>query len=183
MLYLWVSHARDYVITTASHLFFKLKWFFDNQKDVAVELLVDEAKKVENFRSTYEADKGSFLSRDEYFDLSDEETNHCNSGNRGRETNSVKVLSYLNERRKELFVLKVYPRVMKVFRKYSCIIPSSAPAQRLFSVGDGIFTPKRNMLGIGMFEKLLLLKKSKKEIKSYDEAVINVLCIFFLFIS
>ena len=94
------------------------------------------------------------FSEDEYFDLSDEETNLDNSGNRGRETNSVKmeVLSYLNERRKELYVLKVYPRIMKVFRKYNCIIPSSAPAERLFSVAGGIFTPKRNMLGDGMFE-------------------------------
>ena len=94
---MWVCHARDYVMATASHPFFKLKWFPDNQKDVAVELLIDEAKKVEDFRSTYEADKGSFLSGDEYFDLKDEETTHCNSGNRGRETNSVKVLSYLNK--------------------------------------------------------------------------------------
>ena len=65
----------------------------------------------------------------------------------------------------EIFVLKVYPRAMKVFRKYSCIIPSSAPAQRLFSVGDGIFTPKRSMLGIGMYEKLLLLKEASKKLK------------------
>ena len=53
------------------------------------------------------------------------------------------VLSYLNERRKKLSVFKVYPRVMKVFRKYNCIIPSSASAERLFSVGGGIFTLKK----------------------------------------
>ena len=111
--------ARDYVITTASHPIFKLKWFPDNQKDVAVELLVSEAKKVEDFRSTYKANKGSFTSGDEYFDLSDEETAPDNSGNHGRETNSVnvEVLSYLYERQKELSVLKVYPRIKKVFRK------------------------------------------------------------------
>ena len=57
------------VIATASDPFFKLKLFPDNQKDVAVELLVDEAKKVENFRSTHEADKGGFWSGDEYFVL------------------------------------------------------------------------------------------------------------------
>ena len=152
-------HARDYIIATASHPFFKLKWFPDNQKDVAVELLVDEAKKVEDFRSTDEADIGSFLSGDECFDLSDEETIRANSGNHGRETNSVKVevLSYLNERRKELSVLKLYSILTKVFRKYNCIILLSTPAERLFSVGDGIFTPERNMLGDGMFEKPLLL--------------------------
>ena len=54
---------------------------------------------------------------------------------------------------------------MKVFRKYSCIIPSSAHALRLFSVGDGIFTPKRNMLRIGMYENLLLLKEARKKLK------------------
>ena len=115
-----VLHARDYVIATTSHPFFKLKWFSGNQKDVAVELLVDEAKKVEDFRSTEEADKGSFLSGDEYFDLNDEETTRDNSGNRGRETNSVKmeVLSYLNERRKELSGLsRSYPRIMEGFQE------------------------------------------------------------------
>ena len=52
---------QETVIASASHPFFKLKWHPDNQKDVAVELLVDEAKKVEEFRSTYEADSGSFM--------------------------------------------------------------------------------------------------------------------------
>ena len=61
-------------------------------------------------------------------------------------------------------MLKVYPRVMKVFRKYNCVIPLSASAERLFSVGGGIFTPKRNMLGDGMFEKLLLLKGATKKL-------------------
>ena len=60
-----VLHARDYVIAAASHPFFKLKWFSNNQKDVAVELLVDEAIKVKDFRGTFEADKCSFLSGDE----------------------------------------------------------------------------------------------------------------------
>jgi len=102
----------------------------------------------------------------EYFNLSDKETTRNDCGSRGRETNSVKeeVLSYLNERRKKLFVLKVHPRVMKVFRKYNCVIPSSASAKRLFSVGGGIFTPKRNMLRCGMFEKLLLLKGASKKL-------------------
>ena len=69
-----VLHARDYFFAMVSHPFSKLKWFPDNQKDVAVELLVEKAKKAEDFGGTYEADKGSFLSGDEYFDLGDEET-------------------------------------------------------------------------------------------------------------
>ena len=64
----------------------------------------------------------------------------------------------------ELYVLKVYPRVMKVLRKCNFIILSSATAERLFSVGVGIITPKRNMLGDGMFEKLLPLKGATKKL-------------------
>ena len=55
---------------------------------------MDEAKKVEDFRSTCEADKGSCFSGDGYHDLSDEETIRDKSGNRGRETNSVKVEAF-----------------------------------------------------------------------------------------
>ena len=68
-----VLDARDYVIAAANHPFFKLKSFLDNQKDVSVELLVDETKKVEDL--TDEADKGGFLSGDENFDLSDRRNN------------------------------------------------------------------------------------------------------------
>ena len=126
----------------ASHSFFKLKWFPDNQKDVPVQLLFDKVKNIQDFRITYKADKGSLLSGEEYFDLSGEETTCDDSGNRDHEINAVRVevLSYMNERRQEIYVLKVYPRILKVFRKYNCTIPSSAPAERLFLVGGGIFT-------------------------------------------
>ena len=75
-----VLHARDYVIAIASHPVFKLKWFSDSQKDVAVEPWWTKRKSSKDFRSTDEADKRSFLSGDEYIDLSDEKTTRDNSG-------------------------------------------------------------------------------------------------------
>ena len=73
---------------------------------------MDEAIKVEDFRSTYEADKGSFLSGDEYFSLCDEESTPDNSGNRRS-------------------VSKVHSRSVQSFCK---VVQKSrsAPAERLF---------------------------------------------------
>jgi len=49
-----------------------------------------------------------------------------------------------------------FPRVRAMFMKYNVALPSSAPVERLFSVGGMICTAKRNRLRPELFEKLLL---------------------------
>lgn len=54
--------------------------------------------------------------------------------------------------------LNRFPLIKKFSIKYNAATPSSAPAERLFSLGKLVFTPKRNRLTDKRFEMLLLLR-------------------------
>ena len=54
--------------------------------------------------------------------------------------------------------LNSFPLIKYVSLKYNAATPSSAPVERLFSLGKLVFTPKRNRLSDQKFEKLLLLR-------------------------
>jgi hypothetical protein len=48
--------------------------------------------------------------------------------------------------------------IKKISLRYNAATPSSAPVERLFSLGKLVFSPKRNRLSDRRFEKLLLLR-------------------------
>ena len=68
---------------------------------------------------------------------------------------------YLNSDNYEISLIKAYPILETLFRKYNSAIPSSAPAERMFSHGGGIFTKNRQCLKDEQFEMALLLKTNK----------------------
>jgi len=73
-------------------------------------------------------------------------------------TVKIETMHYLDNPSKELSSLLAYPHVKAAFVKYNTTLPSSAPVERLFSVGGLIATPRRNRLSDTTFERLLMLK-------------------------
>ncbi|KAL7635162.1 UNVERIFIED_CONTAM: hypothetical protein RMT77_014148 [Armadillidium vulgare] len=72
----------------------------------------------------------------------------------------IEVLKYLTDNDRSLQSLNRYPCVKKVFLHYNTPLPSSAPAERLFSFAGHIHSPKRSKLSDNMFETLVIPKSN-----------------------
>ena len=69
----------------------------------------------------------------------------------------VEALNFLDDRSKVLQTISCYSNVCSTFLKYNTSLPSSAPLERLFSIGGLILTPWRNKLSDAAFQQLLTL--------------------------
>ena len=69
----------------------------------------------------------------------------------------TEVMSYLSSA-PVMESLHMFPRIKKIALRYNTPTPSSAPVERFFSLENLVLTPKRNRLGDGRFQHLLLMR-------------------------
>ena len=153
-----VFESRNAILSAISHPKFKLKWVEGQvKKDQYKHMFIDEMRKYDGEMSIVEnrnpePDVAS-QKKDFYEFESDEEES-------SRDSVEVEAAEYLSVAKK-IECLHKFPTVKRIFLKYNTTIPSSAPVERLFSLGNLVLMPRRNRLTPSRFEKLLLLRYNK----------------------
>uniref|UniRef100_A0A8C6KMI4 BED-type domain-containing protein n=1 Tax=Nothobranchius furzeri TaxID=105023 RepID=A0A8C6KMI4_NOTFU len=133
------------------HSQFKLRWLRDECSRVQVkELLITECRTTAAATADVPQDSQPPASPDEmdFFDFEIQPRESFSAEN--------EVTDYIRSGH-ELEILNQFPTVKKIYMKYNTPTPSSAPVERLFSLGGLVLSPKRNRLSDRRFEKLLLI--------------------------
>ncbi|XP_070398294.1 uncharacterized protein [Nothobranchius furzeri] len=131
---------------------FKLRWLRDECSRVQVkELLITECRTTAAATADVPQDSQPPASPDEmdFFDFEIQPRESFSAEN--------EVTDYIRSGH-ELEILNQFPIVKKIYMKYNTPTPSSAPVERLFSLGGLVLSPKRNRLSDRRFEKLLLMR-------------------------
>uniref|UniRef100_A0A8C6LKI7 HAT C-terminal dimerisation domain-containing protein n=1 Tax=Nothobranchius furzeri TaxID=105023 RepID=A0A8C6LKI7_NOTFU len=130
---------------------FKLRWLRDECSRVQVkELLITECRTTAAATADVPQDSQTPASPDQmdFFDFEIQPRESFSAEN--------EVTDYIRSGH-ELEILNQFPTVKKIYMKYNTPTPSSAPVERLFSLGGLVLSPKRNRLS-DRFEKLLLMR-------------------------
>uniref|UniRef100_A0AAZ1Y1Y5 BED-type domain-containing protein n=1 Tax=Oreochromis aureus TaxID=47969 RepID=A0AAZ1Y1Y5_OREAU len=117
---------------------FKLRWIREEEKkDMVRPMLTTECHHKNPANST-----------DDFFSFEEDDCTY---------SAETEVMEYLKSAGSELGVLSQFPRI-KTISLYNTATPSSAPVERLFSLGNLVLTPRRNRLSSERFERLTLMR-------------------------
>ena len=146
-----VVHA---IIASTSHPYFKLRWLELKPALCAKE---DDIKRfviaaMEAGQDPSSSENSASSDPDDFYQFS--------KRRKTRTSSEMTLLSFLQDPDSHLGNLKHHRAVKNVFLKYNTTLPSSAPVERLFSLGGLTLAPRRASLSDTMFERLILLKSN-----------------------
>nr|XP_023657763.1 uncharacterized protein LOC111838735 [Paramormyrops kingsleyae]XP_023657764.1 uncharacterized protein LOC111838735 [Paramormyrops kingsleyae]XP_023657765.1 uncharacterized protein LOC111838735 [Paramormyrops kingsleyae]XP_023657766.1 uncharacterized protein LOC111838735 [Paramormyrops kingsleyae] len=148
-----VLENKDALLAAVSCPQFKLRWVRDDRRQRLKELLIAECGTVPPVDGktvtvpTHWVKPGGGMDFYEFGPDTDESY-----------TAEQEVMDYLRCGGYELHTHNQFPNIKNVFLKYNTPTPSSAPVERLFSLGGIVLTPRRNRLSDRRFEMLLLMR-------------------------
>ena len=151
--------SKDALLASVSLPKFKLRWVKEEtRRDHITSLLTTECRSLpteEPAALMPEAPQPAVVtpSEEDFFSF-DEQGGVSADAPMSVET---EITSYLNSA-PVMESLHRFPRIKRIALRYNAPTPSSAPVERLFSLGSLVLTPKRNRLGDGRFQRLLLLR-------------------------
>ena len=150
-----VFNDDDAIIVAITVPKFKLKWVeTQSKKDRYKQMLIQEMRLHAAGNDAVVVEETQAEKKDDFYDFqSDEESD--SQGNVETEAND-----YLYNA-KTIESLHQYPVVKRLFILHNTALPSSAPVERLFSLGGLVLTSRRNRLTDDRFEKLLLMRYNK----------------------
>ena len=156
--------ARDALLAAISHPYFRLRFLPRDVRQDAKQIFIVAVRRfasvrlVSVSRSLSESSSTTAKCVDNFFNFEEDETDATPC----EETPiDIETLHYLEDTSYELECLTKYPIIKRFFIKTNTPLPSSAPVERLFSVGGNVMTKKRTRLTDDRFEKLTLLKANK----------------------
>lgn len=158
------------IIAAVSHPSFKCAWIKNEiRKNVAISLLKDAMHEMYSdkvVQDTGELNKQKSSSSDDSSQEEDTNDSFFSWASTKKSRNVLvenEIADFLNKSpTKKINVLNYTPILKKVFVKYNTPLPSSAPIERVFSIGACILTKKRGKMSDSNFEKTMLLKSNSK---------------------
>jgi hypothetical protein len=155
------------LISTVTLPQFRLRWLEDNDKKNQVRSLLHEQVRLVAQQQSAVGDAAVNLP-DADGQGSDEEFSCFSSGTTEHTDATVEVDLYLSDNSREIDSLHKFPLVKKVFEKCNTPLPSSAPVERLFSLGGQILTARRNRLSDSHFERQALLRANRHFLPNHN---------------
>lgn len=153
------DERHDLIIASVTLPQFRMRWIDNNdRKKIARSLLYDELQAAKQQQQVTEPDtddkhESGAVSDDEFFSFANEPRDNVDA--------AAELDLYLSDNSREIACLQKYPSISKLFKKFNTPLPSSAPVERLFSLGGQILVPRRNRMTDEHFERQLLLRANK----------------------
>ena len=148
-----VFDNRDALLAAVTLPKFKVRWLREEERREALKtLLTTECRSFPHYDqdATLEQQTPTSSSSENYFFAFDEDdTASFNS--------DTEVIEYLKAG-SEMDFPNHFPTIKTIYMKFNTATPSSAPVQRLFSLGSLVLTPRRNRLSERRFERLVLMR-------------------------